>query len=475
MVRLYYEDEPVPFDIQNRTLNRLLGSAGFVLPERHRLRTALLGPLRAAIDTIRRRENEWRAADWTNRLPDEAPAALVPAPTLVPLAPVPDIGPSPQITTGKRLKELLKIYVEKMQPKSPREQELAVRLLCRFLGDDDPLIETITPEKADSFYDMLKRLPKTMTSALSQRPILDVVSDMQSGKLNLPQTSPATAFKKLTLLNAMFSYAAARNLMLTPNPFSRVAGPKDKQPQVKRRPMRPEDLKSIFSAPLFRGCADYNDWRNEGGVLIANHRFWLPLLGMATGCRLEEIGQLLLSDVQVSGGIIFLNITEEIEEADAGIGPKSVKTSKSTRRIPVHQVIIDAGFQEYCDWLRARGEKRLFPELPNVGKKTKRFSQWFNRDFRPTVGLAGPERTFHSFRHSFKDRCREAGLERDIHDALTGHADGAVGARYGDGHSLEKLKAAMDRITFPGFPAVPSRHGPFALDPAVGAIITSSD
>jgi integrase len=190
---------------------------------------------------------------------------------------------------------------------------------------------------------------------------------------------------------------------------------------------------------------------------------------------LEEIGQLLLSDVQVSGGIIFLNITEEIEEADAGIGPKSVKTSKSTRRIPIHQVIIEAGFQEYCDWLRASGEKRLFPELPNAGKKTKRFSQWFNRDFRPTVGLEGPERPFHSFRHSFKDRCREADLERDIHDALTGHADGAVGARYGDGHSLEKLKAAIDRITFPGFPGVPSRHGPFTLDPGVGAIITSSD
>lgn len=40
-------------------------------------------------------------------------------------------------------------------------------------------------------------------------------------------------------------------------------------------------------------------------------------------------------------------------------------------------------------------------------------------------------KTFHSFRHTFKRACREAGLSEEVHNALTGHAGGGVGRRYG--------------------------------------------
>jgi integrase len=148
-----------------------------------------------------------------------------------------------------------------------------------------------------------------------------------------------------------------------------------------------------------------------------------------------------------------------------------VKTHTSVRRVPIHQIALDAGFQSYWDGLLAIGERRLFPELPATGKRTKEMSRWFGRAFRPSVGINDPTRTFHSFRHLFKDRCRAAQLRRDLHDSLTGHADASAGAGYGDGLTLDDLKKGIDALTFPGVPSIAPRTGPFVITPGIGAEI----
>lgn len=98
-------------------------------------------------------------------------------------------------------------------------------------------------------------------------------------------------------------------------------------------------------------------------------------------------------------------------------------------------------------------------------------SRWFNRDFRKSVGITDPTRTFHSFRHLYKGQCRAAKLRRDLHDALTGHADSSAGSKYGEGLPLDDLKEGIDRLTFPGFPGVPSRNGLFNLDSDIGVMM----
>lgn len=53
----------MPTDILDRTLDRILAPAGYLLPGRHPLRHALTGSLRSAIATIRKREEAWKAGD----------------------------------------------------------------------------------------------------------------------------------------------------------------------------------------------------------------------------------------------------------------------------------------------------------------------------------------------------------------------------------------------------------------------------
>jgi integrase len=472
LVSLYYSGQPVPADVLTRTLDRLLFDAGHVLPARHPLRNALTGALRTAIAEIRRREDAWRAGDWcSGSLP---PPLATPAP-LPPSAPSATPSPAGPISTPNRrtirLSGLFDAYVERTKPKGTGEQKLAIRQLCNFLGQSDPFAHDITFEQAERFYETLTWLPKAMTLAMAERPLVEIANAMRAGKLDRPRAAGATAAKKVILLSALFNYGVSRG-WVPANPFARVAGPRDTKPAVQRHPFSPADLTAIFCAPVFSGCASPYDWRSPGTTLLANHRFWLPLLALVTGARIEELGQLLVSDVMNQDGIVLVHITESVNSG----GPitkisKSVKTDKSARRIPVHRIALDAGFEGYWQWLAEMKEPLLFPELAKGQKRTKEASRWFNRDFRRLVGIDRPELVFHSFRHLFKDICRTAKLRRDLHDALTGHVDASAGAKYGMGLALDDLKEGIDALTFRGFPGVPARVGQFALISGIGAVV----
>jgi hypothetical protein len=56
----------------------------------------------------------------------------------------------------------------------------------------------------------------------------------------------------------------------------------------------------------------------------------------------------------------------------------------------------------------------------------------------------------HAFRHAFKRHCRECGIRKDIHDAITGHESADAGDSYEGEHSLKPLADAMRVLRFPG-------------------------
>ena len=62
--------------------------------------------------------------------------------------------------------------------------------------------------------------------------------------------------------------------------------------------------------------------------------FWIPLLGLYTGARLEELCQLLVEDVVKRDGIWCLDMRDDNAER------KSVKTGER-RIVPLHPFIVD--------------------------------------------------------------------------------------------------------------------------------------
>jgi len=122
-------------------------------------------------------------------------------------------------------------------------------------------------------------------------------------------------------------------------------------------------------------------------------RYWLPLLGRATGARLEEICQLRGDDFIEQQGIPCIRIDDSREG-------QNLKNASSRRILPLHPALIDLGLLQHVESIKATGADRLFPELEAVrGKLGHAPSKWFGR-YKTRLGIADPRKTFHSFRHT---------------------------------------------------------------------------
>jgi integrase len=172
--------------------------------------------------------------------------------------------------------------------------------------------------------------------------------------------------------------------------------------------------------------------RSGGGGYHA--RVWMPLLGLFTGARLDELGRLTPADV-IALGCPRIRI-------------RQAKNSSSVREVPLHPRLVELGILDYVENIRKAGHSTLWPHM--VSKSTKAadsevLGRWFNRWLRETL-LLPKTKVFHSFRHTFKDLCRNAKIPRDVHEALTGHAKQTIGDTYGTGFSIETKASDIARI-----------------------------
>jgi len=105
--------------------------------------------------------------------------------------------------------------------------------------------------------------------------------------------------------------------------------------------------------------------------------YWMPLLGLFTGCRGNELAYLFKDDIKKhpENGIwyIFIRINPEIA--------KRVKNRNSVRSIPIHPQLKKLGFLKYL--ISLNDGSRIFPELKedkrNRGDFYKKWGNSFNR------------------------------------------------------------------------------------------------
>lgn len=309
---------------------------------------------------------------------------------------------------GIPLTEALKRYLQEtgVALGTARDWRTAIDRFVAVVGRDPP-IRQITSEQIVSFRDSL---------AGYKGPTAASPSDSQSRKL-----APATINKNLHALKAVLSWSV-KNKYLDANPAQGINATVRLPNRHRRLPFSSEDLSRIFGSA-------YSKDRHSAD-------FWLPVLALFTGCRVEEIAQLQRADVGDERGVPFLDIRG------------TVKTESSIRRVPIHGVVLGLGFVEFCA-LRRKPTDQLFNDLKRgaLGKFSAAYSKRFGR-YLDKIGIREPGKVFHSFRHTFKDRCRDAEIPRQVQDALLGHAPSSTGEQYGSGFSLEKLNDWIKKLSF---------------------------
>lgn len=252
---------------------------------------------------------------------------------------------------------------------------------------------------------------------------------------------------KLSRLRTLLQWAADNDYA----PENVAAGVTVKDTDAAKNKRREFDLASltaIFSSPVFAEGQRPVPGKGEAA-------YWLPLLALFTGARMEELGQLRPSDVADTPypgadgedrSAWFIHITED--EADG----LKIKNAGSQRLIPVHPQLEALGFITVVAAAKANGDARLFPSLkPNVyGRLSAKWGEWFSGYLRKVCTVTDKRMVFHSFRHTFKHYARHAGIIEGVQRQLMGHGSGDVADDYGSGYSLHQLVEGVKLYRVPG-------------------------
>ena len=173
-------------------------------------------------------------------------------------------------------------------------------------------------------------------------------------------------------------------------------------------------LPAIFENPLSRIKYPY---------------YFIPILGVFTGARLEELCMCRTKDIMKVKGVWVYRIREEGEYGDE---ETIVKNPYSERDIPLHPILTDTlGFIKYVKMIEKIGHNRVFHELTKIG--SGRFQQnvgkFFNERYLKKIGIKDGVRkvSFHSFRHSVETHLTNQNVNPRFIDYLQGHSSKDTG------------------------------------------------
>ncbi|EGR0768104.1 tyrosine-type recombinase/integrase [Vibrio parahaemolyticus] len=255
-------------------------------------------------------------------------------------------------------------------------------------------------------------------NCLAPSTTLDSVRSAHLEKWKQTQTCSATTMKKkLRLLSSCFNRLGHK----VETEWFKIS--------VEKKPVRP--TRAIAESELKMLPQATERYKNE----VDRWKYYLPRIAALTGCRLNELAQLRVGDIDL-GKQPSLSINDSHID-------KKLKNSASEREIPITNELNKL----FVELVEGRGgDERLF-ELPYskyngyVGKPSKFFSQLLKQLDIYNV-------TFHSLRHYVVTELFNQGVKEELIGALLGHSVGKLttGKVYLSGFSYRNKHNAMQML-----------------------------
>ncbi len=382
---------------------------------------------------------------------------------------------------NKKFSELLEIYLGSRNVAEAHLQRLRTEgtLFAELM--DDPRLSEIDVACVMQFGKRLEEMPDDVYQAGRKQNIKNAKELVAlAQREGLPRKSKDRVKNHVARVGQVFAFAH-RSGMMHFNPaaeYKRGAIRHSmKRAQDYRDVFTTDELVTIFSAPWYQaGKGADKHWRP--------HYYWLPLMGIYTGGRLNELAQLYLNDVRQSpSGVWFIDFNLDMPEkidadsrAHSDELDKKLKTANALRCVPLHPSLVALGLPLYAESLRDAGEERLFPELRHDKRKGygKAAGAWFNDRFLGIrLGITrNGRKTFHSLRHGFVTALERQDLPERIQAQLAGHKRGATqsGTRYTKDRDADELAAFVNSIAYDFLPEI----APLDIEAALQALKTSS-
>jgi len=315
-------------------------------------------------------------------------SALASVPAASVAAPVPNLKAVVGGFLGK--------YQQDKKPAMFRKHKPVLAMLLDVVGDKP--ISELKQADINDFFELLGRLPPRWADECRKRKL----TIRELAELDFDITLGPKSFEDTYIASIRPFLKAAKKdwqdqgfpLGLTTDGIEYLGD--REEDENKQRAFKRDELVRLFEGE------EMCDFAQDASQ---HHRYWIFHLGLFTGARVNEICQInphadILQDKE--SGAWYLWITKETE-SDSRVR-KSVKTGDS-RKVPIHQKLIELGFLTYVERVKAAGHKLLFPEWQPInrrasGEAEKWVRQFFRdtnlRDETPKAKILG----MHAFRHT---------------------------------------------------------------------------
>lgn len=331
--------------------------------------------------------------------------------------------------SDSKLSDCIDLYLSTKKLDNVSEKTLGrytarLQLLLKILKNKD--INSYTRNDALSLKSIIVKLPPNLnTTAKYKGKSIDEIIAMGDKPIGVHTINDT--FK---VISGFFDWLVLNEKALK-NPFTKLSVKKDLAMNEERKAFNKTDLSKIFKLDAFQK-RHKETWH-----------YWLPILGLYTGARINEICQLYKDNVVLKEGIWCIDFNADRED-------QKLKTKSSCRTIPIHQKLIDLGFIEYVQSIPVG--TRIFPTLKYLPKDgyAKYPSKWFSVQRDKALTKEERERkTFHSLRHTVANEFKQMGVEYSHASYILGHSDESMTyGRYGKSYTVTVLRPIIDSLQF---------------------------
>ena len=251
-------------------------------------------------------------------------------------------------------------------------------------------------------------------------------------KHNLPTLSTESIKDYIQKCSSFFEWCLQMELTDI-NPFKGMRFKKTRKDSDAKNAYSQIDLRKLFSTEIHTKSKHKHP-----------HYYWLPLLGLFTGARLNELCQLYKQDIFKKEGVWVIRIDDKFEG-------QRLKNNSSRRLVPIHNKLLEIGFIEYVNSVE---HGRIFPALKQErdGFGTAA-SKWFGR-LKSKLGF-GRGHDFHSFRHTVATQLKNSDISAVIAGELLGHMQNNITYdRYGKSINLSTMEKAINSLDASAIPNV---------------------
>ncbi len=311
--------------------------------------------------------------------------------------------------------------VENWGVRTALQNEATITQLIELVGDIQ--VASVTKATAREYKKLLLAYPKNRNKGNRFKKTINQLLNEGSEIL-----SHETVRNTVGRVSSYFNWLVKQGYR-DDNPFVGIAPKRTHSSRSERSSFTDDELRILFGTDLFKGKCYKFEWQ-----------YWLPVLGLYTGARIEELCQLKVSDFKCAENCHYIAIHGD------GDVLNRVKTTCSVRDIPLHENLIDMGVLKLIEGKHI--DSYIF-DLKRVNTNLSHGpSKWFGR-YKSSLGFPSGSKVFHSFRHTFRDKLTFAGISSEYVSEMLGHEHlGETFGRYGSAIPVKILSEQLNKVSF---------------------------